>query len=143
VITDWAYACVESGQVEAFTDGMEMRQFLHVDDCAAALGRYMDIYEKVPSVTDLSSGEWNSLQDLATVLNQVYSCEVSFPNRKAAMSDILDPRDSYLYQVWNPQISLEQGIQSIVQQVLSQANLEDKHHHVILTSPEEQVHEDL
>jgi len=68
VLTDWVHSCVHRGHISCLTDGREPRQFLHVNDTAAALGAMMQHYDKMDFVTDISSDEWTTLRQLGDLV---------------------------------------------------------------------------
>ena len=74
----------------------------------------MKIYDELPAVIDLSSGQWTSLRELASKMSSVFPCAFTFAESiKASMSDLLEPRHSRLYEVWTPKLSLDDGLQQI------------------------------
>jgi len=62
VLADWAAGCAARGRVESLTSGAEVRQFVHADDCAAALGTMMRKYDQLPLVTDVASATFEQYQ---------------------------------------------------------------------------------
>ena len=49
VLSDWAAQCAAGGRARSRTDGREERQFVHVEDTAAALGTAMLLFGPLPS----------------------------------------------------------------------------------------------
>lgn len=66
VINDWVVACLRHGEVHALTNGKEARQFLHTLDAADAFVSMAEAWDIVPSVVDLTTGQWTPLTALAS-----------------------------------------------------------------------------
>jgi nucleoside-diphosphate-sugar epimerase len=91
VLSDWAAQCVRDGAVRSLTQGAERRQFLHVDDAAAALvaamERWDDAFEPAAAgaagaaraALDISSGEWTRLEDAARALSALAQSRLGLP----------------------------------------------------------------
>lgn len=124
VVSDWIYGCLTEGEVRCRTDGLEERQFLHVDDCAKALGLMMKHYEQLQLVTDLSLDKWTSLTSVAhSVASKAYSllgrkCPVSFQKSRAQVRDKLDPilTTKWHKNHWKASINFEDGVQSLLEE---------------------------
>lgn len=70
VIADWVAACAKTGHIGSLTTGEEYRQFLHVDDCAAYIGLMMNMHDELDAVTDITSGQWVQMKDVAAIIAQ-------------------------------------------------------------------------
>ena len=90
VLSDWAAQCVRDRAVRSLTPGAERRQFLHVDDAAAALvaamERWDDAFEPAAggagaarAALDISSGEWTRLEDAARALSALAQSRLGLP----------------------------------------------------------------
>jgi len=90
VLSDWAAQCVRGGAVRSLTSGAERRQFLHVDDAAAALVAVMERWEDAfapadgaaappRAALDISSGEWTRLDDAARLLSALAQARLGLP----------------------------------------------------------------
>lgn len=116
VLTDWVHACVSRGRISCLTDGREPRQFLHVNDTAAALGTMMLHYERMDLVTDISSNEWTTLRQLGELVTAEAPepCSIEYSEQHAVMSEPLAPNTSSpLYGLWQPRVSLREGIRDL------------------------------
>ena len=85
VLSDWARQCAQNGSASSLTDGLEERQFVHVNDTASACGMGMELHEELDMVSDVSSGEWVDMHSVAAVLASASDgvCSVSFAERPA------------------------------------------------------------
>lgn len=116
VIPDWVNACIQHQHIHSRTNGEEMRQFLHADDCASALGTMMLKYDELPQVTDVSSGHWNTMKEVASMVINASNieCSVTFGEHDARFRERVPPRmDTVLYETWEPRVHLEQGISDL------------------------------
>lgn len=118
VLTDWISACLATGKIQSLTDGSEARQFIHASDCAAALGMLMERYEDAEFVTDISSDHWITLRQLAEYINEAapqnITCQISFSDVQAVARARLSPKtNTLLYQIWEPSITLPDGIRGM------------------------------
>jgi len=50
VMNDWVHSCLRNGRITPITDGLERRQFLHVNDTAKGLIALMDGFSASPEV---------------------------------------------------------------------------------------------
>jgi len=62
VLADWAASCARSGNVQSLTSGIELRQFVHADDCANALGTMMQRYDQLELVTDIAAATYEQFE---------------------------------------------------------------------------------
>ena len=115
VITDFI-AQAKTGKIKCRTNGEEMRQFLHVDDfceCILALtNRYAEL-DKKESI-DVSSFQWTSIHDIASICANLFNCETEFADRldQTQKNFKNDPKRKIL-EIWRPKISIVEGIQKI------------------------------
>lgn len=116
VLTDWIMSCMERKRVDCMTDGLESRQFLYVDDCASALGTAMQRYDTLEPVTDISSNQWVTMRQMATLIetHAPHRCPASFTDVRAAARARVSPNvDVPFYKHWAPTVSLTEGIQRL------------------------------
>lgn len=115
VLTDWITSCLTQHSITSLTSGTEARQFLHAEDCASALVTMMENFSVLESVTDLSSNVWTTMRTIAAVISDTaprnISCPATFSQTKAIARARLSPKTNVpFYQLWQPQISLEEGL---------------------------------
>jgi len=119
VIADWVGSCATKQQLNSQTDGKEMRQFLHTDDCANALGTMMLSYDELDLITDISSNVWTSMKRIAKIIAEEApdQCSVSFAEVPAVMRERRSPDiTSVLYHKWSPNITFSEGIKRLFNQ---------------------------
>ena len=111
-----AHAAKSTGAAELviWGSGTPRREFLHVDDCAAALLQIMTSYSE-PEHINVGSGQDLSIGELAHIVAEVVGfngkivCDTSKPDgtpRKLMNSDKL------LNLGWRPRLGLKQGIEN-------------------------------
>lgn len=122
VINDWIDACLSSKhEIRSLTDGHERRQFMHVNDTAAALVGMMHGFTRLSPVTELSSRRWHSMREIAHIIGQMspQQCTVAFSDKLAVARDVMEPNtDSSFWheRMWSNQdapISLETGVRQL------------------------------
>jgi nucleoside-diphosphate-sugar epimerase len=116
VITDFIKMSKKEGIIKMKTNGVEARQFLYGDDCAECLINLSENYKNIDRDKPLhiTSFEWNTILEIANVINDIHSCEI-IPNNKIDMVQ-LDKRnepDPYILNFWKPKTSLKEGIKKI------------------------------
>jgi GDP-L-fucose synthase len=105
-----------SGQVTLWGSGAPLREFLHVDDLAKAILLCMDNYDH-PEQINIGSGHEVSIKDLASKISKSvgFTGEIIWDLKKpdGTPRKILD--SSKITKLgWKPSISLDEGISSIV-----------------------------
>lgn len=111
VMGDWINNCLTKGKAHSMTNGQEYRQFLHVEDTAAGLGIMMEHYNLLTPVTDLSTGIWTQLTDLARLIASTLPCTITFSDQAAITREKIEPNlTTSFHQYWNVTISLQEGI---------------------------------
>jgi hypothetical protein len=109
VLTDWLWQCLQKGQVVSKTDGMEMRQFMFVDDMADALVSMMEDFESLSKMTALTTGHWISMREAAqavkVVLKSDIVCDFTFPDTSAQFRRGIEPTN-----LWKVESDLMHGI---------------------------------
>ncbi len=102
-------------RVEVWGSGTPLREFLHVDDLAAACLHLMQHYNSSGFV-NIGSGEEISIRDLAYMIKEItgYSGELVFDSSKpdGTLRKLLD--SSVIHQLgWFPVITLREGISQV------------------------------
>ena len=64
-MNDWVHSCLKKGVIRPITNGLERRQFLHVNDTSLGLIAMMNHFPVLDDVTDMSTGKWMTLRRLA------------------------------------------------------------------------------
>lgn len=129
VITDWVAQCLYGNrEIKALTDGTEARQFLHVSDCANAFITMMLSWPTLPASTDLSSGIWTRLIDLAEIIASAAPepCSINFAPTKAVARARLTPKLVLnFHKEWKPLLDMKEGVKLVVSQALDRGITED------------------
>lgn len=116
VITDFILKAKE-GKIDMLTDGSELRQFLHAEDCSRALEILSQKYDEIDRSQNLhiTSFKWNSIMDIANIINESIPCEIS-PSSKIdeVQKDKRNEPDPYILNFWKPEITLNDGIKKII-----------------------------
>lgn len=91
VLADWVYKCVSKGQVHSQTNGLERRQFTHTADVAVALTAMMEAFDTLADLTDVTSGKWVTMRELAAEIKGVVPCQFHFSSSAAQFEGGLEP----------------------------------------------------
>ncbi len=113
----------ERPQVVIWGTGSARREFLHVDDLAAAAVFLMHHYDE-PEIINVGSGEEISISDLARLVARItgYTGHLAFDASKPDGTPRKLLENSRLKALgWRPSISLEDGIRSTYQWFLENA----------------------
>lgn len=112
VITDFVTQARDNKVIRAKTNGIERRQFLHVDDCVRALYVLSKSYS--PSNYDVTSFKWTSIFEIAMIVSSLFNrIPVHFTDKFDAVNcEPIEPSEDIL-KLWSPEISLADGIRMI------------------------------
>ncbi len=100
--------------VTVWGSGKPLREFLHVDDCAAACVFLMEHYES-PEIINIGVGKDISIRELAQLVKSVvgYEGDIVFDASKPDGTPRKLVNASKLFELgWQPGVSLEEGIRS-------------------------------
>ena len=119
VLSDWAHQCAQNGSAHSLTDGREERQFVHVNDTASACGVGMEHHDELDMVSDVSSGEWVDMHQVAAALAAASDggCSVHFAERAAGYRARLSAQlTGRLHARWSAAVRLEAGCRALLDQ---------------------------
>ena len=121
VITDFIYKARDHKLIDMMTDGTEVRQFLHADDCSRCLEALALKYESINRDKELhvTNFEWNTILEIAEIIADNFpGCKIApSENRDDLQRDKRNDPDTHILEYWKPEISLREGIQSIIKQL--------------------------
>ena len=122
VMNDWVHSCLRQGKISPITDGLERRQFLHVNDTSLGLVAMMDHFGLLPEVTDMSTGKWLTLRELSEDVLHVAKqrglhCTISWPDAPAKKRTQPEPdQNTPFHKLWGgPKVALREGIKELFQ----------------------------
>jgi nucleoside-diphosphate-sugar epimerase len=118
VVADFIYSAQNNNSIVMLTDGKESRQMLHVDDCSNALYILSQHYATLPRDKEyhITSFSWVTVQEIAnTVAGFFPGCKV-IPGHATdvVQQDLQKQPDLHILTYWQPQISLETGVRSLI-----------------------------
>jgi len=103
------------------TDGKEERQFLHAEDCSNALLILSQKYNDIDRNEELhiTNFEWNSILEVADIINEQLPCKItpSIEIDTVQLNKRNEP-DPYILNFWKPKISLREGINKIIKEMI-------------------------
>jgi nucleoside-diphosphate-sugar epimerase len=128
VIPDFIDSALKKNIIKMKTQGNELRQFIHCDDFSEALFEIMNNHGSFitsSKTIDLSSYEWLSIYDLANEIKDIFENDY---NKKIEIVKGCDldnhtqknePSLSKLNEIWQPKISLKNGLKKIISQKMT------------------------
>lgn len=119
VITDFILKA-KKGSIDMLTDGYEMRQFLHAQDCSEALEILSLEYKNIDRTKNLhiTSFKWNSILEVAQIIRELIPCEINPSNETDdVQKNKKNEPDPYILNFWKPKIDLKEGINKIIKTI--------------------------
>lgn len=120
VITDFIKMAKNFNKIKMRTDGEESRQFLHATDCAECLLTLTKLYTKLDKTKNyhITSFKWTTVKEIALIISKLTGCEVIFnENKDKTQMNAMNPPDDYILNFWKPNITLEKGIETLLNQI--------------------------
>lgn len=118
VITDFINKAKDDKKIEMITDGSEMRQLLHTEDCCRCLDILSETYPYLDRNKNyhVSSFQWNTILEVAKeVASNFEDVEVVPAKTKdVVQQDKRYEPDEYILNYWKPSISLSDGIKMVI-----------------------------
>jgi|10_taG_2_1085330.scaffolds.fasta_scaffold05438_7 nucleoside-diphosphate-sugar epimerase len=121
VITDFILKAKNSGVIDMMTDGTEVRQFLHADDCSRCLLIMSEQFESLDKEKEyhITNFKWNSIKEIAEIIAAAFENAHVIPakSKDVVQKDKRNEPDEYILNFWNPEIDIEEGIKMIIEQM--------------------------
>lgn len=117
VITDFIKMAKTSNKISMRTDGMESRQFLYAEDCAKCLLTLTKKYDELDKTKPyhITSFKWTTVKDIALIISKLTGCEILFnKNKDKTQMNAMNSPNDYILNFWKPTVSLEDGIQILI-----------------------------
>ena len=122
VITDFILKAKNTGIIDMLSDGTEVRQFLHADDCSECLLVLSKKYELLDRKREyhITSFEWHSILEVAEIISSHFKdVKVAPATRKDMVQlDKRNEADRYILDLWQPKIGIKEGIKMILKEML-------------------------
>ena len=121
VITDFIIKAKNNKRIDMLTDGSEVRQFLHGDDCSKCLYKLSHKFEKLDKKLEYhtTSFEWVSILKIAKIIAEQFpGTEIIPAERKdnVQLNKRNEP-DSSILRLWKPEISIKEGIIKVIKEM--------------------------
>jgi nucleoside-diphosphate-sugar epimerase len=121
VITDFILKAKDYDNITMMTDGTEERQFLHAEDCSNALMILSQKYNEINRDQELhiTNFEWNTILEVADIIKERFPCKIS-PSKEIDTVQLnkRNEPDPYILNFWKPKISLKEGINKIINEII-------------------------
>lgn len=119
VITDFINKA-RTGHIQIVTDGQEVRQFLHADDCARALIKLAAHHDELDlnEFYDVTSFNWVSILDLAHRVARAVGSEVTVAagQEPDTLQTKRNEPTTAIMPYWYPKIHLDEGIKILIEE---------------------------
>lgn len=120
VITDFIRMAIDKKEINMMTNGQEVRQFLHVDDCSRCLEILMKQYNNIDRNEQLHVTSFvdSKIIEVAEIISEYFNIEYNIGNDYDSVQ--LDKRnvaDITIYKYWKPSINLKDGIIDIIKKM--------------------------
>jgi nucleoside-diphosphate-sugar epimerase len=121
VITDFIKKARETGRIDMITDGTEVRQLLHVEDCSKVMHVLAQNYDlaKTYGRFDVTNFVWTEINRVAEIIAEHYGAEVVRSEAKDSVqrNSRFEPNRHPIEVFWNPDetISIEEGIIKMIE----------------------------
>lgn len=121
VITDFIRMARDHRRIDMRTDGTEVRQMLHADDCSRALYILSQSYNELPRDQQyhITNFEWTSVINIASIVASHFPGTTIVPSsaKDTVQKDARNEADPWILRYWQPEISVQQGIADIVHRI--------------------------
>jgi nucleoside-diphosphate-sugar epimerase len=123
MVIPYTIACLRAGQTVLLTDGMQQRDFIHVDDVASAFVQAVGAVHKGVHMLNLGHGKAVSvrtvIEHISDRLDGRHLLEWGRRPRRTGEPDVQQADISGTVNVlgWSPRISLEEGLESLLAEI--------------------------
>lgn len=117
VITDFINAAYKNKHISMLTDGLEERQFLHVNDCSNALLTLIEQYNNLDKSEDycITSFMWHDIRKVAEIIAKEFNATVSHaPEKDIIQKGFRNEPTHAIIKYWHPTIPLHIGINMVI-----------------------------
>ena len=118
VITNFILKAKNTKSIHMLSDGLETRQFLHVDDCCDCLYLLSQQYDDLNKDKQfhITSFKWNSILEVARIISSHYDNVdiIPSPTKDEVQKNIQNQPSDYILNFWQPKIDLRSGILKII-----------------------------
>jgi len=121
VISDFIEMARSKGKITMRTSGVETRDFLYADDCCAGLLAIMNNYRELDATEiHLANNSWTSVLEVAEIISSHYKVDiVPGKSNDSIQAGIKNSPNQEFSKYWSPQVSIQQGIKRIIQDLES------------------------
>jgi nucleoside-diphosphate-sugar epimerase len=121
VITDFILKAKNTGIIDMLSDGTEVRQFLHADDCSKCLLALSEKYDVLDKSKEyhVTNFEWTSVLKIAEIIASKFEGTKVIPaeQKDLLQKDRRNEADTHILNFWKPKISIEEGINMIIEEL--------------------------
>jgi nucleoside-diphosphate-sugar epimerase len=121
VITDFLTNAAETGTINMRTDGLEIRQFLHANDCSKCLRELAVNFEHLDrnGSFDITSFEWHSIREVAAIVCDLFPGSKFVPANAydEVQLDAANEPTEHILKYWKPETNLKDGIEDIARKM--------------------------
>ena len=121
VITDFILKAKNTGIIDMLSDGTEVRQFLHAEDCSKCLLTLSEKYNILNKGKEyhITTFEWISVLKIAEIIASKFEGTKVIPAKQKDLlqKDKRNEADAHILNFWKPEISIEEGINMVIEEL--------------------------
>jgi len=121
VITDFLTSAAETGTINIRTNGLEIRQFLHANDCSKCLRELAINFEHLDrnGSFDITSFKWHSVREVAAIVCGLFPGSNFLPGKAydEVQLDAANEPTEHILKYWKPETTLKDGIEDIARKM--------------------------
>lgn len=121
VITDFIQKAKQNRRIDMLTDGTEVRQFLHGEDCSRCLYNLSQQFDNLDKDLEyhITSFEWISIKKIAHLIAEKFPGTEIVPaeQKDNVQQDKKNDPDPSILKYWQPKIGIKEGITKIIEEM--------------------------
>lgn len=110
VVADFVWQALSRKRIQMLTNGLEKRQFIHIDDVCAGFHQALRLGSQ--ELVDISSFEWVRVLDVAELIGELTGAEV-VPGDKLGRTPITPIKGKL--PGWHAEVSLREGLSRMIE----------------------------
>lgn len=117
VITDFINSASANRKINMLTDGLEERQFLHVNDCSIALSKLIANHKNLEQVDYcITNFMWHDIRKVAEIIATHFpgTTITHAPEKDMVQRAYRNEPTEEILKFWRPSITLENGIKMVI-----------------------------
>ena len=112
IIPNTIKLCLENKNPQIYTQGTELRSFLHVNDCVEAIMNAVDLNDNVGVINIVAGKSMSILETVETIKNKINpNIEINKRGEVKSVRSLTFNADKMVRYLWKPIVPFEKGIE--------------------------------